>query len=132
VEVKMSTRYILNTLSLVAGVFLVVASRVYTGGTLEWLGFGVSAGVLLFGVVGLTLAEQRRHVVGYGFLSAVAAWSAVAALVFSGSTLGWLVFADAIAVAAIALGAAALHEVTTERVVHTLDIREGAGELQHA
>jgi hypothetical protein len=128
----MSTRYILNTLSLVAGAFLVVASRVFTGATLEWLGFGVSAGVLLFGVTGLTVGEHRRHLLGYGVLSLVAAWSAVAALVFTGSTLGWLVFADAIAVAAIALGASAIHEVTTERVVHTLEIREDAGQLQHA
>jgi hypothetical protein len=128
----MSTRYILNTLSLVAGAFLVVASRVFTGGTLEWLGFGVSAGVLLFGIIGLTLGEQRRHLLGYGVLSAVAGWSAVAALVFTGTTLGWLVFADAIAVAAIALGASAIHEVSTERVVHTLDIREEAGQLQNA
>ena len=127
----MSTRYILNTLSLVAGAFLVVSSRVFTGGALEWLGFGVSAGVLLFGIIGLTLGDQRRHLAGYGVLSVVAAWSAVAALVFTGSTLGWLVFADAIGVAAIALGASAIHEVTTERVVHTLEIREEAGELQH-
>lgn len=128
----MSTRYILNTLSLVAGAFLVVASRVFAGSTLEWLGFGVSAGILLFGIAGLTLGEQRRHLLGYGVLSTVAAWSAVSALVFTGSTLGWLVFADAIAVAAIALGASAIHEVTTERVVHTLEIHEEAGQLQNA
>jgi hypothetical protein len=121
----MSTRYILNTFSLIAGAFLVVASRVFTGATLEWLGFGVSAVILLAGVVSLTIAATRRHVVGYGTLSAVAGWSAVAALVFTGTTLGWLVLADATAVAVVALGALAVHEFTTERVVHTLEVREG-------
>jgi hypothetical protein len=120
----MSSRYILNTLSLIAGAFLVVASRVFTGGQLEWIAFGVSAAVLLAGVVGLTIATMQRHVVGYGTLSAIAAWSAVAALIFTGTTLGWLVFADAVVLAVAALGALAVHEFTTERVVHTLEVRE--------
>jgi hypothetical protein len=120
----MSSRYILNTLSLIAGVFLVVASRVFARGQLEWLGFGVSAAVVLAGVVGLTIATMRRHLVGFGVLATVAAWSAVAALIFTGSTLGWLVFADALVLAIVALGALAVHEFTTERVVHTLEVRE--------
>ncbi len=75
-------------------------------------------------MVGLTIATMRRHLVGYGALSAVAAWSAVAALIFTGTTLGWLVFADAVVLAIIALSALAVHEFTTERVVHTLEVRE--------
>jgi hypothetical protein len=120
----MSSRYILNTLSLIAGGFLIVASRVFTGSHLEWLGFGVSAAVVLAGVVGLTIATRQRHLVGFGALAAIAAWSAVAALIFTGSTLGWLVFADAIGLAVVALGALVVHEFTTERIVHTLEVRE--------
>ncbi len=120
----MSSRYILNTLSLIAGAFLVVASRVFTGGPLEWIGFGVSAAVLFAAVAGLTIATLQRHVVGFGALALVAAWSAVVALVFSGTTLGWLVLADGVAIGAVALGALLVHEFTTERVVHTLEVRE--------
>jgi hypothetical protein len=120
----MSSRYILNTLSLIAGAFLVVASRVFTGGPLEWIGFGVSAAVVVGAVGGLALATLPRHRVGFGSLATVAAWSAVAALIFTGSTLGWLIFADAVAIAAVALGALLVHEFTTERVVHTLEVRE--------
>jgi hypothetical protein len=47
--------------------------------------------------------------------------------VFSGSLLGWLVFADALALVAVALADLTAHEVSTERVVHTLDVRERAG-----
>ncbi|MEP9384018.1 hypothetical protein [Nocardioides sp. KR10-350] len=43
---------------------------------------------------------------------------------FTGATLGWLAFADAIAMAVLAAGALVLHELTTERVVHTLEVKE--------
>lgn len=120
----MSNRYILNTLSLVAGAALLVASRVFTGNRLEWVGFGVSAVVLIGAVTGLTIATRQRHVLGFGVLAAAAAWSAAAALIFTGTTLAWLVFADALAIALIALAALVVHEFTTERVVHTLEVRQ--------
>ena len=120
----MRNRYILNTVSLVAGAFLVVASRVFTGNPLEWIAFGVSAAVVVGAAAGLTIATFGRHVVGFGALAAAAAWSAVAALVFSGTTLAWLVLADALVITAIALASLVVHEFTTERVVHTLEVRE--------
>jgi hypothetical protein len=124
VEVLMYKRYILNTSTLVAAVVALVASRVFTGSALEWLTFGLSAVIAGFGIIGLSIAQQRRHTVGFGVLTAVAAWSLVAALVFTGGTLAWLALADSIALAVIALGALALHELSTERVVHTLEVRE--------
>jgi len=119
----MSTRYTLNTFALVAGGFLAVVSRSFGSGALEWTAFGVSAAVALAGIVGLTLDGRSRGLVGNGALTLVGLWSLVAALVFTGSTLSWLVFADALAVAAVALVSLTVHEVTTERVVHTLDVR---------
>ena len=119
----MSTRYSLDTFALVAGGFVAVISRTFGSGTLEWTAFGVSAAVALAGVLGLTLNGLGRGSAANGALTLVGLWSLVAALVFSGSTLTWLVFADALAVAAIALADLTVHEVTTERVVHTLDVR---------
>jgi hypothetical protein len=127
----MNKRYIINSTALVAGVFLIAASRVFTGTTLEWVAFGVSAAVAVLGATGLAIAQLRRHTAGFATLTAVAAWSAVAALVFTGTTLGWLVLADAIAAAAVAFGALVVHEVTTERVVHTLEVREQTAGENH-
>ena len=44
------------------------------------------------------------------------------ALIFTGTTLTWLVLADAIALAAVALADLTAHEVTTENVVHRLEV----------
>jgi hypothetical protein len=54
----------------------------------------------------------------------VGLWSLFAALVFSGSALTWLVFADAIAVGVLGLADLAMHEATTERIVHQLEVRD--------
>ncbi len=116
------TRYILNTLALVAGAFLAVTSRSFDGGALEWTAFGVSAGVLAVAIGGLVSGRQYRHLAGYGTLAVAAGWSIVASLVFTGGALGWLVLADGIGIGLIALAAAAVHEITTERVVHTLEV----------
>lgn len=66
--------------------------------------------------------------VGHGLLGLVAVWSLVAALAFSGTALTWLVFADAIAIGVIALADLAVHESSTERIVHSLEVRESASD----
>lgn len=125
----LSLRFGVYLPSLVAGGLLAVWSRSFTGAPLEWVAFGVSAAVLVAGVIGLT---TRRNIAGYGALSLIAAWSAVAALVFTGSALTWLVFADALAVAAVSLAGLTVHELSTERVVHTLDVRSNREQLTTA
>jgi hypothetical protein len=45
---------------------------------------------------------------------------------FSGTALTWLVFADAIAVGVLALADLVAHEATTERIVHSLEVRDPA------
>ena len=52
----------------------------------------------------------------------VALWSLIAALIFTGSLLTWLVLADAIALGVVALADLAAHEVSTENVVHRLEV----------
>ena len=56
-------------------------------------------------------------------LALVALWSLIAALVFSGNSLMWLVFADALGLAAVALADLTAHEVGAEHVVHSLEVR---------
>jgi hypothetical protein len=46
--------------------------------------------------------------------------------VFSGTALTWLVFADALLVASLALADLTAHEATTENVVHRLEVLDGA------
>lgn len=120
----MGKKYLINGLALTASVVAIVWSRVFTGSTLAWVIFGIAAAIAAASVVGIRIARERLELTGFAALGLVAAWSAVAALVFTGATLGWLAFADAIGTAIVAAASLVRHELTTERVVHTLEVRE--------
>ena len=121
---KLSSRFLLDSLFVVAGAFLTVASMAWAAGTAGWTAFGVSAGVTVLAVAGAAMAKKTSSRVGHGLIGLVALWSLIAAVAFSGATLTWLVFADAIAVGVLALADLAAHEATTERIVHQLEVRD--------
>jgi hypothetical protein len=123
---KLSSRFLLDSLFLVAGAFLTVASMAWAAGTAGWTAFGVSAGVTVLALASAAAAKKGSRRLGHGLLGLVALWSLVAAVAFSGTALTWLVFADAIAVGVLALADLAVHEATTERIVHSLEVRDPA------
>ena len=127
---KLSSRFLLDSLFVVAGAFLAVASMAWAAGTAGWTAFGVSAGVTVLAAASAALARKGSRRLGHGLLGLVALWSVVAALSFSGTALTWLVFADAIAVGVLALADLAAHEATTERIVHSLEVRDPARDGQ--
>jgi len=124
----------LDILFLVAGAFLTVVSMTWaagtssTAGTAGWTAFGVSIGVTVLAVASAGFGRNLTRQVGHGLLGLVGIWSLVAAVVFTGTAQTWLIFADAIAVGLLALADLAVHEATTERVVHQLEIREPSRE----
>lgn len=119
---SLSPRYILNILTVVAAAFVTVASLAFPAHVASWIGFGVSTGLLVLAGAGLATAKRLGQRVGHGATATVALWSLIAALVFSGHVLTWLVFADAVALVAVGLADLTAHEATTERVVHELDV----------
>ena len=123
---KLSSRFLLDSLFVVAGAFLTVASLAWSSGTAGWTAFGVSAGVTVLAAASAGFARKTSLRVGHGALAVVALWSLIAALAFSGTALTWLVFADAIALGVLALVDLAVHEATTERIVHSLEVRSPA------
>ena len=123
---KLSSRFLLDSLFVVAGAFLTVASMAWASGTAGWTAFGVSAGVTVLAAASAARTQKTSQRVGHGLLSVVALWSLIAAVAFSGTALTWLVFADAIAVGVLALVDLAVHEATTERIVHSLEVRDPA------
>jgi hypothetical protein len=120
----MSLKYMINLLVALAGGVLVVASRTFAPNTAGWIGLGIGILAVVLGGVGLTATGMQVRSVGYGVTALVGLWTIVSSRLFSGPLLGWLMFADALALVAVALGDLTAHEVTTERVVHTLDVRE--------
>lgn len=121
---KLSSRFLLDSLFVVAGAFLTVASMAWAAGTAGWTAFGVSAGVAVIAAASAVLAKKNSVRIGHGLIGLVALWSLIAALAFSGTALTWLVFADAIALGIFALADLAVHEATTERIVHQLEVRD--------
>jgi hypothetical protein len=136
---RLSSRFILDNLFLVAAAFLVVASMTWSAGLAGWIAFGVSAGIAVIAgtsavLTTRTLLANGGHKLGHGLVALIALWSLSAALAFSGTLLTWLVFADAIAVGLLALADLTAHEATTEKVVHQLVVHDGSlpAEQHHA
>jgi hypothetical protein len=125
---KLSSRFLLDSLFVVAGAFLTVASMAWAAGTAGWTAFGVSAGITVLAAASAVLAKKTSRRLGHGLIGLVALWSLIAALAFSGTALTWLVFADAIALGVLALVDLAAHEATTERIVHQLEVHDPAQE----
>ena len=122
---RLSSRFILDNLFLLAAAFLVVASMTWGAGLAGWIAFGVSAGITVIAGTSAVLATRDDRKLGHGLVALVALWSLSAALAFSGTLLTWLVFADAIAVGLLALADLTAHEATTEKVVHQLVVHDG-------
>lgn len=123
---NISSRFVVDTFAMIAGAFLAVSSMAFGTGVAGWLGFGVPAAVLLAAIAGVFAAGRADARIGHSTLGVVAAWSLIAALVFTGPVLGWLLFADAVAVFAVGVVDLTVHEARTERVVHQLEVREHA------
>ena len=123
---KLSSRFLLDMLFVVAGAFLTVVSLAWAAGPAGWTAFGVFTAVTVIAAVSAGLSVNRSRRLGHGLIALVALWSLVAALAFSGTLLTWLVFADAIALGVLALADLATHEATTERIVHSIEVREPA------
>jgi hypothetical protein len=117
----MSPRFITNLIVLLAGGTVVVSSGWFGPGTTGWIAFGGALGIL-----SLTAAAQRDRMRGTiqraldGVVFALASWSAVASVVFHGSTLTWLSFGEALGFAGLGVVGLIAHELSTERVVNSL------------
>ena len=119
----MSTRFISNMLLALAGGLVIVATQAFAPPVVAWIAFGVTGvGVLLL-MAATALAPGRGDV--QRTLDAVAgvlaAWTIVETLVFSGMVMVWLTLGAAAAIVAIAAAGLILHELSTERVVHSLE-----------
>lgn len=119
----MTSRFFTNiSLAILAG-FLVVASLALPFTPAMWIMFGVGAVAVLLTAAaflpGRGLAQRALD----GTIGTLGAWTVVASLVFAGSTVTWLGFASGVALVGLAVTGLILHEISTERVVHSLEVR---------
>jgi hypothetical protein len=122
----MSTRYATNIVLAVASGFVIVAVFAFSPNVAGWIAFGVT-GVF---VLAMTLGASplpRRGWAQRGLDAAVAAlavWTIVESLVFEGAAMTWITFGAAAGMLALAIAGLTAHELTTERVVHSLESTE--------
>jgi len=81
---KLSSRFLLDSLFVVAGAFLTVASMAWSAGIAGWTAFGVSAGVTVLAAASAVLAKKGSRRLGHGLLGLGALWSGRRGRVFLG------------------------------------------------
>lgn len=119
----MNSRFLTNTVLSVLGGFTVVASLVWAPTTFMWLMLGAGiAATALSGAIALKDRGRAQRSLD-GVLGLLGAWTIVASLVFAGSVVTWLGFASGAAFVGFALAGLTLHELYTERVVHSIEVR---------
>lgn len=119
----MNSRYFTNLVLAVAGGFLIVASQAWSVPVFMWIMFGI--GIIAM-VLSTSIALPGRGLLQRGLdgaVSVLGAWTIIASLVFAGATVTWLGFASGCAFVGLALAGLTLHELRTERVVHSLEVR---------
>jgi hypothetical protein len=118
----MSIRYLSNlALALVAG-FLVVATQAFSPPVAAALVFAIAIGAtVLSGATAVTPTTIVQRVIS-GIAAVVGIWTIVASLVFFPTTVVWLGLASALALVALAVIGLTAHELTSERVVHSLQV----------
>jgi FtsH-binding integral membrane protein len=120
----MSTRYLTNLTLAVAGGFLVVASQAFSQPAFEWIAFGIGVLAVMLSA-GVFLSGRGRVQRGLDLLTAtLGAWTIVETLIFTATTNTWLGFSSGAAFVAIALVGLTAHELSTERVVHSLEVSD--------
>jgi hypothetical protein len=117
----MSLRFGTNLLFALASGFVVVCSQAFSASVTGWITFGIALGILT--VLSLAQFDRLRGMVQRS-LDAITGllgiWTVIASVVFAGSALRWLSFGEALGFVGLAVVGLVLHELSTERIVHTL------------
>jgi uncharacterized membrane protein SirB2 len=121
----MSLRFVTSTLLMLAGGLIVVFSQALTAETTGWVAFGLAIAIVA-GLVAVQADRARPTVQRLldGVVGVLGIWTIIASVVFAGSTLTWLSFAEALGFAGLGLVGMIVHELSTERVVHSLAVTE--------
>jgi peptidoglycan/LPS O-acetylase OafA/YrhL len=125
----MRLHFISRLALLLVAAFGVVATQVFathawTEEALEYM-FVIGGGVTIALALLDTLADGTVQRALDGVIVLVGAFAVVEALSFGGNELKWWSFATAAALAGLSVIGLAIHEMTTERVVHELSVTSG-------
>jgi hypothetical protein len=116
----------------IAAAFLVVASTSFALFDIQNVGLGVAIGTLVSSLfVAYRYHDHIPSLVIGAVSAAVSVWTIVASQVFSLSTVQNLTLAEGLALAGLAIAGLTSHELSTERVVHSLTVEAGRDMTAH-
>jgi hypothetical protein len=119
----MSTRYLTNLILTLIGGFLVVVSQAFGTDLFSWVMLGVGIVTIVVAAPGVAVGSRGSMQRGLDYLfSLLGAWTIIASMVFGAVALTWLGFASGIGLVALGVGGLTMHELSTERVVHSLEV----------
>jgi hypothetical protein len=119
----MRTHFISRLALLFLAGFLVVASQVWSGDTLQWLFLGGGAAMILIAMADAIRPTMAQRAID-GAIAVLGAWTIVEAFAFENDNLTWWSFASGCALAGLAAIGLTIHELSTERVVHELSVTD--------
>lgn len=112
----MAARFTSNLVVLVLGAFLAPARFIFGADTMRWIALGVGAAATI--VIAAAFLVRGRGPVQRGLdvlMALTGNWTAVSALVFPASLVGWLALGEGGALAVLAVIGLVAHEVLMER-----------------
>jgi len=122
----MSTRYATNVVLALASGFVIVATFAFSSNVAGWLAFAVT-GVFVLAMTAMASLLSHRGWTQRGLdvaVAALAVWTIVESLIFDDATQTWITFGAAAGMLVLAIAGLTAHELTTERVVHSLESSE--------
>jgi hypothetical protein len=115
------TRYLSWLAVGIAAAFLVVASAAFSLPAVAWLAFAISIGTLIVSAAIAVLYRRSVATVSTAVpVALISAWTIVASLVFSESTVQNLALASSLAIAGLTIVGLTAHEVSLERAVNSV------------
>lgn len=134
-------RFFFNLGVLFAGVLLIVAAAAFGPGAIKGMGLGIGSGGLAVSLLFMSVLVHQRRLEGYpelrlfgsgiglwsmlaGGVAGVATWEIVDVAVFNANVNRWLTLANGLLIGALAFAGLVAHEVSSERVVHILEVVE--------
>ena len=123
----MRVRYFSFLSLTVAAAFLVVATAGgFTLPEISGLALGIGVGTLMISLgVAMRYREDSPSAAAAGAAALVSSWMILASQVFTLPLVHTLTFASALAIGVLGVAGLIAHELRTERVVHSLEVRDG-------
>ena len=123
----MRLHFISRLALLLVGAFLVVASQeaIWVGDTLKWMFIGGGAVAIAFALADAIEGNLIQRGLD-GLIVIAGAWMVVEVLVLNHPDIKWWSFGTAAALAGLSAIGLAVHEMSTERVVHGLTVTNTA------